>query len=157
MVMLLMRMTETFHRVASSPGWTARPAAAIAADGRRRPLLDDLLVVLDQAVAHGDDALGVLRDVGLVRDQHDGLAAVVQLLEDAHDLFGRARVEVAGRLVGEEDGRIGDQRAGDGHALLLAAGELRRLVVLAAGEADAVRARPSAALWRSSRDQPRSP
>ena len=36
---------------------------------------------------------------------------------------------------------IGDQGAGDRDALLLAAGELRRIVAFAAGEADAVRAR----------------
>ena len=47
-----------------------------------------------------------------------------------------ARVEVAGGLVGEQERRLGHQGAGDGHALLLAAGELGRRVVLAAGEAD---------------------
>ena len=47
-------------------------------------------------------------------------------------------VEVAGRLVGEQHGRLGDERAGDRDALLLAAGELRRLVVAALGEADAL-------------------
>ena len=40
-----------------------------------------------------------------------------------------ARVEVAGRLVGEHDRRPADERAGDGHALALAAGQLRRAVV----------------------------
>ena len=64
------------------------------------------------------------------------LPASLSCLEDADDLLGRVRVEVAGRLVGEQDGRIGDQGAGDRHALLLAAGELRGVVVLAAGEAD---------------------
>ena len=49
-----------------------------------------------------------------------------------------ARVEVAGRLVGQEDGRVGDERAGDGDALLLAAGELRGVVAFAAGQADVV-------------------
>jgi hypothetical protein len=71
-----------------------------------------------------------------VGDEDDGLAGLVELLEDAHDLFRRARVEVAGRLVGEDDGRIGDQGAGDRHPLLLAPGELRGVMVLAAGEAD---------------------
>ena len=50
----------------------------------------------------------------------------------------RLRVEVAGRLVGEDDGRAGDQRPRHGDALLLAAGELGRAVRAAAGEADAV-------------------
>ena len=47
----------------------------------------------------------------------------------------RGLVEVAGRLVGEDQGRVGDQRPGDRHALLLAAGQLRRLVVDAVAEA----------------------
>ena len=103
---------------------------------RSRPPLDDLLVAPDQAVAHVDDAPGVGRDVRLVGDQDDGLAGVVELLEDADDLLRGARVEVAGGLVGEQDRRVGDQGAGDGHPLLLAAGELRGVVVLAAGEPD---------------------
>jgi hypothetical protein len=45
-------------------------------------------------------------------------------------------VERAGRLVGQHQLRIVDQRAGDGHALLLAAGKLRRMVVHALGQAD---------------------
>jgi hypothetical protein len=35
-------------------------------------------------------------------------------------------IEVAGRFVGEEDGRVLDRGAGDGHPLLFAAGKLRR-------------------------------
>ena len=38
------------------------------------------------------------------------------------------RVEIAGRLVGQKDARPVGQRAGDGDALLLAAGKLRRAV-----------------------------
>ena len=55
--------------------------------------------------------------------------------------IGRARVEVAGRLVGEEERRLGDQRARDRDALLLAAGELARLVVETIAEADALERR----------------
>ena len=89
----------------------------------------------DVAVAEAQHAARVARDVGLVRDQHDGHALAVELLEQRHDLQAGARVEVAGGLVGEDQrGRV-DQRARDRHALLLAAGELRRLVVGALGEA----------------------
>ena len=45
-------------------------------------------------------------------------------------------VEVAGRLVGEEDFRAVDKSAGQGNALLLAAGELVRIVAGAVGQAD---------------------
>ena len=53
-----------------------------------------------------------------------------------HDLVGGLRVEVAGRLVGQQDRRVVDQRARDRHALLLAAGELARVVVLAVRQAE---------------------
>ena len=48
------------------------------------------------------------------------------------------RVEVAGRLVGEQQRRAVDQRPGDRDALLLAAGELRRVVVQPVAQADAL-------------------
>ena len=60
----------------------------------------------------------------------------VEFLQQRHDLQAGARVERAGRLVGEDQQRARDQRARDRHALLLAAGELRRLVVGALGEPD---------------------
>ena len=45
--------------------------------------------------------------------------------------FAGVRVEVAGRFVGENDFGIIDQRAGDGDALLLAAGKLHGPVLAA--------------------------
>ncbi len=57
-----------------------------------------------------------------VRDHHGrlpvGFGRVAQELED---LAARLRVEVSGRLVGEEDRRAGHEGARDGDALLLAA------------------------------------
>ncbi len=52
--------------------------------------------------------------------------------------LGGFRVEVAGGLVGEHDGRARDERARDRDALLLAAGELRGAVVEAVADADGV-------------------
>jgi hypothetical protein len=49
---------------------------------------------------------------------------------------GRRRARRRGRLVGEHDGGPGDERARDGDALLLAAGQLARPVRAAVGEAD---------------------
>jgi hypothetical protein len=83
-----------------------------------------------------DDAMGVLGDVGLVGDEHDGVAAGVEGVEEGHDLEAGFGVEVAGGLVGEDDGGVVDQGAGDGDALALAAGELVGLVVHARFEAD---------------------
>ena len=48
----------------------------------------------------------------------------LQPLEDLHHLDAGAGVEVAGRLVGEQDRRLGHQRARDRDALLLAARQL---------------------------------
>ena len=47
-----------------------------------------------------------------------------------------ARVQVAGRLVGEHDRRVVGQRARERDPLLLAAGQLRRIVMGAAGQPD---------------------
>jgi len=48
------------------------------------------------------------------------------LEEDTEDRPTRFRIEVAGGLVREDETRLRDQRAGDRHALLLAAGQLGR-------------------------------
>ncbi len=88
------------------------------------------------------DPLGLVGLLLIVRDHHDGgLVLAVERLEDAHDLVAHLRVEVAGRLVGEQDPRPADDRPGDGDALLLAARELRREVVHPRAEADAIERR----------------
>ena len=75
----------------------------------------------------------------LVVGGHDhGGAGLVDAVEQPHDALARGRVEVAGRLVGEQDQRPVDEGPGDRHALLLAAGELVREAVLLAGQADEV-------------------
>ena len=52
------------------------------------------------------------------------------------DLVAGLRVELAGRLVGQDQDRLLDQRPGDRHPLLLAAGELVRPVVEPVAQAD---------------------
>ena len=94
------------------------------------------LVAGDDAVADGDDAVGELGDVGLVGDDDDGVALGVELVEEGHDLVAGLGVEVSGGLVGEDDGGVVDQGAGDGDALALAAGELVGLVHHAGAEVD---------------------
>src|SRR5437899_3861157 len=71
-----------------------------------------------------NDALAVSRIRLRVRHLHDRRPAAVQLREQLHDLLPLARVEIAGRLVGEDQGRRVDQCARHGHELLLAAREL---------------------------------
>ena len=68
-------------------------------------------------------ALRVMRD-----HDHRLVVALDRLVQQLKDLVARLRVEVPGRLVGEDDGRLRDERARDGDPLLLAAGELGRPV-----------------------------
>ena len=55
-----------------------------------------------------------------------------------HRVAGRL-VEVAGRLVGEDEARAGGERPADGDALLLAAGELLGVAGEEGVEAEAAR------------------
>ena len=80
----------------------------------------------------------------IVRHHDDRLAVLaVERLQQVEDLVAGLAVEVAGRLVAEQQRRVGDDGAGDADALLLAARELARVVVGAVGQADDRRA-PSA-------------
>ena len=93
----------------------------------------------DPAVVEADDPVAVLGDVRLVRDQqHRDAALLIQTLEDVHHLDAGARVQVAGRLVRQEDGGLVDQGAGNRHPLLLAARELVREVIHPVVEPDRV-------------------
>ena len=65
--------------------------------------------------------LGQLR---IVRNHDDAFAALMgQPSEDRNHLLRGMDVQIAGRLVGNDDLAAGREGAGDGHALLLAAGE----------------------------------
>ena len=92
-------------------------------------------VVDHAAVAHLDRAVGGLaHQVEVVRRHHDDGAAGVDVAEELEHAAGGALVEVAGRLVGHEDRGVVHQRPGDGHPLLLAAGELARIGPALGGE-----------------------
>src|SRR5919107_593231 len=62
--------------------------------------------------------------------------SAVDPLQQQHDPLAGLGVEVAGGLVGEQDQRPVDERAGDRHPLLLTTGELVRQPVGLAVEAD---------------------
>ena len=84
-----------------------------------------------------DDARAITGHVRLMGDDDDGQPIfLIELLKHAQDFLARVRIEVAGRLVGEQKLRLIDQGAGDGDALLLAAGELRGVMIQSAGQAE---------------------
>ena len=70
--------------------------------------------------------------------------AAHELDQQREDAVGGVWIEIAGRLVGQQQRRAVGQRAGDGDALLLAAGEPRRAMLARAGEPDLRRAAPAA-------------
>src|SRR3954464_9119956 len=57
----------------------------------------------DPAVEQVNRAIGVARVARVVRDHADRRPFTVQLAEQFHDRFAVLRVEVSGRLVGEQD------------------------------------------------------
>ena len=85
--------------------------------------LDDLPVPKRHAAVH---ARGDVHVVG--RDDDGEPGGAHQLGQRVEHVLGGARVEIAGRLVGQQDARRVGDRARDRDALLLAAGELRRAV-----------------------------
>src|SRR5439155_23990416 len=95
------------------------------------------LVTHDPAALDLDDpATHLVDDVGVVGDHHHRRTGPVDPVEQPHDLDAGVRVEVAGRLVGEQDQRPVDERPGHRDALLLATGQLVRVPVLLAAETD---------------------
>ena len=79
-------------------------------------------LVGDTAVEQVDVPSG-LRDVArIVRREADRRAVGVQLGEHLHQRIAALRIQVAGRLVGEQDRRPAGDGAGDGDELLVAAG-----------------------------------
>ena len=73
-----------------------------------------------------------------MRDDQDGSAQLVDLLEQRHQLERTRRVKVAGRLVRDDEARVVDEGARDGNALLLAARKIHRLFLRFVREADQI-------------------
>ena len=110
-------------------------------DERRRRALVDLVRradLLDLAVAHHHHPVGELQRLLLVvGHEHRGQAhLLVQPAQPAAQLLPDLGVERAERLVEQQHARLDRQRAGQGHALALAAGELRGIALGEALELD---------------------
>ena len=104
------------------------------------------------ARAQAHRAVAAAGEVEIVGDEHQGRAAVaLEREEQVDDRLAGGLVEIAGRLVGHQDGRVRHDGAGDRDALLLAAGKLRRIMVQPMRRGRPPQARPSARSKASSR------
>src|SRR6185436_6059829 len=82
-------------------------------------------------------ARGPLRGVRVVGHHDDGLLELsVGPVEEVEHFLGGLAVEITGGLVGEQHLGVGDECTGDGHALLLAARQLSRVVLEPVPEPD---------------------
>src|SRR5690348_5640795 len=117
-------------RDGASSGWVVTSAGNSAFGPCDPPVLQ-----LDDAIAKARIFLGV-------RHLDDRGALGVEALEKLHDFAALTRVEIPGRLVGENELGLGDHGARDPNELLLAAGELSRIEVLLAHHAESVEGVP---------------
>ena len=83
-----------------------------------------IAVVDDLSVLEADDAVRLHRDGVVMGDEDHSVPLPVQLFQKAQHLPTGAGVQCAGGLVSQDDRRAARQGPGDGHPLLLAAGEL---------------------------------
>ncbi len=97
----------------------------------------ELDLVHSRAVPDEDDPVGVGGGLRVVGHQDDRLAPLhAGPPELAQDLRPGRVVQVAGRLVGQQEDRARHQSPGEGDPLLLAGGELVGPVALPAGQVD---------------------
>src|SRR5437868_6034270 len=125
-VIVAAKVVERFapsDRHASLTSSLKRPSTRATPSSLRRSLVASAaLVARETAVLQLDDALAHLVDhLTVVRDHQDGRAATVDAVEELHDPHRRVGIEVAGRLVADEERRVIDEGARDRDALLLAA------------------------------------
>ena len=85
---------------------------------------------LDDTAPHRVD------DGVVVGGHHHGGSGAVDAVEDPHDADRRGRIEVSGRLVGQQDQRTVDEGPGDRHTLLLTTGELAGVALGVGGQTD---------------------
>ena len=95
--------------------------------------VDRLALVEDDEAARPD-----FEERPVVGREEDGRARLVDLFEEAEEVDRELGVEVARRLVGEDERRLADDGAGDRDALLLAAREDAGGVFAAPLQADAL-------------------
>ncbi len=97
---------------------------------------------MQPALAEAEDALAACGEGAVMGDQQQGRALLPVEAEEqvAYPAAGLA-IEVAGRLVGEQQRRPGHEGTSDGDTLLLASGEGARQVAAASVEPDGLQGR----------------
>src|SRR4051794_35452076 len=96
------------------------------------------MVAANAAVAHFHDPRRVLSDVRLVRHDENRDPLRVQFLKEGHHFHRCPAIQIARRLVGEEQPRLRHERSRDRDTLLLAARQLARLVIQPLAESDSL-------------------
>jgi hypothetical protein len=92
---------------------------------------------IQSTASHQQAAVATIGQARIVGHQHQCRACVAaQIQQQIDHLLARILVQVAGRLIGEQDFRPGREGAGDSRSLLLTAGELPRIVARAPRETD---------------------
>ncbi len=115
------------------PGACGHARAASAIGSGRTIVVDQLAVIEHEyALVHALDQREIV-----TRHEHRG-ADLLELGEQPHDLGRQHRIEIAGRLVRDEDRRFRDDRARDADALLLAGRQRHRQRQFAREQADLV-------------------
>jgi hypothetical protein len=94
-------------------------------DGRGGVAVLDPGLADEEAVAELEHPVGARRDARIVRREQDGLAPVDEVAQQPHDVAGVLGVEVARRLVGEQQTGPVDQGTRERDALLLPARQAR--------------------------------
>ena len=83
-----------------------------------------------------DGTLCLLSNVIVMGNQDDGIALCMEFMENIDDLLTGLGIQRTGRLIGKDQLRIGYNGTGNGHALLLTAGEFRRQMLGPVGKAN---------------------
>src|ERR1700736_4794924 len=94
--------------------------------------------ILDDAtIAEGNHAAAALGHMDIMRhNQNGGAEPDMQIANQREDFRAGVRVQIASRLIGQQDRRINGKRASNGAALPLAAGKLVGQMVETCGEAN---------------------
>ena len=99
-----------------------------ADDDRLVPSVGKCCLVAHATVPHAHDPVGDARRLRVVADEHRCRPSLAGELDDRLvDPAGVRSVELAGRLVREQEPRAMRERGADRNALLLASGELARM------------------------------